>query len=57
MGEVHIGFWWGKLRKIDHFEYPGLDGRIILMYLMSELKACVVSRGDLRKNAKPALLL
>ena len=29
---MHIGFWWGNLRKGDHLEYPGLDGRIILQW-------------------------
>jgi hypothetical protein len=28
--EVHTGFWWGDLRKGDHFEDLGVDGRIIL---------------------------
>jgi len=28
--EVYAGFWWGNLRERDHFEDPGLDGRIIL---------------------------
>ena len=23
-------FWWGNLRERDHFEDPGVDGRIIL---------------------------
>jgi hypothetical protein len=27
---VHIGFWWGDLRKDDHLGDPGVDGRIIL---------------------------
>jgi hypothetical protein len=27
---VHTGFWWGNLREGDHFEDPGVDGRIIL---------------------------
>ena len=27
------GFWWGKLRKRDHLEDPGLDGRIILKWI------------------------
>jgi hypothetical protein len=24
-GEVHTGYWWGHLRKIDHFEDLGID--------------------------------
>jgi len=31
-GEVHIGFWWGNLRKGDHLEYPDIDGRIMLQW-------------------------
>ena len=27
------GFWWGNLRKIDHLEDPGIDGRIILTWI------------------------
>jgi hypothetical protein len=33
MGEVYTGFWWGNLREIDHLEDPGIDGRIILMWI------------------------
>jgi len=29
-GELHRGFWWGNPRESDHFEDPGVDGRIIL---------------------------
>jgi hypothetical protein len=29
-GEVHTGFWWGKLRTRDHLEDLGVNGRIIL---------------------------
>jgi len=28
----YIGFWWGNLRKRDHLEDPGVDGRIILRW-------------------------
>jgi hypothetical protein len=27
---VHTGCWWKNLRKGDHFENPGRDGKIIL---------------------------
>jgi len=32
-GEVCIGFWWGSLRKRDHWGDPDVDGRIILRWI------------------------
>jgi hypothetical protein len=32
-GEVHTGFWRGGVREGDHFEDPGVDGRIILKWI------------------------
>jgi hypothetical protein len=29
-GEVHTGFWWENQMERDHFEYMGIDGRVIL---------------------------
>jgi hypothetical protein len=29
-GEGYRGFWWRCLRKRDHFEDPGVHGKIIL---------------------------
>jgi hypothetical protein len=29
-GEVHTGSWWGKLRKEDYLEDPGVCERILL---------------------------
>ena len=28
-GEAYKRFWWGNLRERDHFEGPGVDGRIM----------------------------
>jgi hypothetical protein len=30
---VYTGFWWGNLRVTDHFEDPGVDGRLILRWI------------------------
>ena len=32
-GEMHTGFWCGDLRERDHFEDPGIDGRIIFRWI------------------------
>jgi hypothetical protein len=33
-GEVGIGFWLGNLRGRDHWGDPGVDGRIILRWII-----------------------
>jgi hypothetical protein len=35
MGERRGAYrvWWGNLRETDHFEDPGVDGRIILRWI------------------------
>jgi len=35
-GEVHTGFWWGSLRERDNFEDRGIDGRIILKWILKK---------------------
>ena len=30
---MYTGFWWGNLRERDHFEAPGVDGRLILTWI------------------------
>jgi len=32
-GEACTWFWWGNLRERDHLEDPGIDGRIILIWI------------------------
>jgi hypothetical protein len=32
--ELHTAFRWGDLRKRDHLEVPGVDGRIILKWIL-----------------------
>jgi len=32
-GAVYIEFGWGNLRERDHWEDPGLGGRIILRWI------------------------
>jgi hypothetical protein len=36
---MSFGFWLGNLRERDHLEDPGVDGRIILSWI---LRKCVV---------------
>jgi hypothetical protein len=31
---VYTGFWWGNLRERDHLEDAGVDGRIILRWIL-----------------------
>jgi len=30
---MHTEFWWGNLMERGHFEDPGVDGRIILIWI------------------------
>jgi hypothetical protein len=33
---MHIGFWWGNLKQIDHLEGLDKDGRIILKWIINK---------------------
>jgi hypothetical protein len=35
-GEAYTGFCWGNLRERDHLEDPGVDGRIILRWILKK---------------------
>jgi hypothetical protein len=32
--EAHTGFWWGNLRAQGYLEDPGIDGRLILKWII-----------------------
>jgi hypothetical protein len=34
---MYTGFWWGDLRERDHVEEIGVDGRIILNWILKNL--------------------
>jgi len=34
--ETYTGFWWEKLREIDHLEDPVVDRRMILRWIFSK---------------------
>ena len=35
--EMCTGFWWGNLSERDHLEDPGVDGRIMLRWILRKL--------------------
>jgi hypothetical protein len=35
-GEIHTGFWWGKLREENHSEDLGIYERIILKLIFKK---------------------
>jgi hypothetical protein len=41
---VYTGFWWGNLREREHLEDLGLDGMIILSWIIQEVGCGGVAR-------------
>jgi hypothetical protein len=35
-GEMCTGFYWGNTREGDHLDAPGMDGRIILKWILEK---------------------
>ena len=33
-GQVHTGIWWGDLREGDRVEDVGVEGRVILTFIV-----------------------
>jgi hypothetical protein len=40
-GEVCTGFWWGSMRKGDHWGDPDVDWRIILRWIFRKWEGIV----------------
>jgi len=36
IGDKRTGFWWGNLRKRDHLEDEGVNGKIILNRIVNK---------------------
>jgi hypothetical protein len=39
--EACTEFWWGNLREKDHWGDPGIDGRIILRWILRKCNVVV----------------
>jgi len=49
-GEANTGFWWGNLRERDHLGDPGVDGRIILIWIFRKSNVRVMDWIELAQD-------
>jgi len=49
-GELYTAFWWGNLRERGHFEDPGLDGKIILGWILRKWGGVCMDWIDLAQD-------
>jgi hypothetical protein len=42
-----MGFWWGNLKERDHWGDTGVDGRIILRWIVGEVGCGVMDWMEL----------
>jgi hypothetical protein len=54
--EVHTEFWWGNLRDGDYLEGPGVDGRIILKWILKKCDGAWTGLSRLRIGRGGGLL-
>jgi hypothetical protein len=54
--EVHTGFWWGDLREGDHLGDPGVDGRVILNWVLKKWDGARTGLSWLRIGTGDGLL-
>jgi hypothetical protein len=45
-----FGFWWGNLRERGHLGDPGVDGRIILRWILPEVRCGSMDWIDVAQN-------
>ena len=49
---MYAGFWWGNVIERDHFEDPGLDGRIILRWIFRKWDGVGMDCIDLAQDGE-----
>jgi hypothetical protein len=54
--EVNTGFWWGYLREGDHSGDQGIDGRIILKWIIKQWNGAWTGFSWLRIGTRGGLL-